>query len=854
MIPLRLFVKNFMCYREEVPPLNFESIHLACLSGLNGHGKSALLDAITWALWGEARASHQEDLVHQGREDMLVELDFLAQDQHYRVSRKYSKSGSRWAGLLELQVISGDDIVSITGDTTRETSSKINEILHMDYDTFVNTAFLLQGKADSFTTSTAAQRKEVLSEVLDLSYFHRLEDRSKEKSRDLGEHINDASVKIEHMGKDLGVKSAREDRHDTLGDTISKLEPEAIELRGTMQTLQAQLEFLKNLKVEVKSVLHRISESNEEISMLNDQIMITKNKIGVYQEYIVDESNIRKMFGLLEKFTDIQEELDQAAFKSANLEKEKANISQEIAVHRERLLTEITQINNHIDSNLKPAVEKLPEIQEALGRLEKDRARVSLLEDTVVKNEEESQHILTRVRYLEDSNKLLKNSMEDTRKKFDMLNKDDPLCPLCRKTLGTEGYLNLKKEYEAQGLSAKTQYTNQNIELVEKNARHIELINRTQLSREELTRLSQDVQSKSLSLERDQIESLKAKDEIGSSSKIVSGLEDSLNSNRYAELEHNRLSVVEREIAKLGYSTDEHLRIKHQVNSLSKYSDLYNKLLDAIASLPDEQKALNKSQEMLLRRQNNHKDDVNRKKVLEEKMDSLPGIESELSSVKIDLSAVEQKLQTYRVERQVITEQLQRLKELEIELRRMDNYRRKLIEEQSTYDDLTRAFGKNGVQALIIETAIPQLQEDSNELLGKLTENRMSMKLQLQEGRKVKGLPSEELQILISDEIGTRSYETFSGGETFRVNFALRIALSKLLARRSGAPLPILFIDEGFGSQDAVGQERLKEAIQSIQGDFKKIIVITHIQDVKDSFPDRIEVIKTEKGSTILTI
>ena len=296
---------------------------------------------------------------------------------------------------------------------------------------------------------------------------------------------------------------------------------------------------------------------------------------------------------------------------------------------------------------MKPAVEKLPEIQEALGRLEKDRARVSLLEDTVVKNEEELQHVLTRVRYLEDSNKLLKNSMEDTRKKFDMLNKDDPLCPLCRKALGTEGYLNLKKEYEAQGLSAKTQYTNQNIELVEKNARHIELINRTQLSREELTRLSQDVQSKSLSLERDQIESLKAKDEIGSSSNIVSGLEDSLNSNRYAELEHNRLSVVEREITKLGYSTDEHLRIKHQVNSLSKYSDLYNKLLDAVASLPDEQKALNKSQEMLLRRQNNQKDDVNRKKVLEEKMDSLPEIESELSSIKIDLSAVEQKLQTY---------------------------------------------------------------------------------------------------------------------------------------------------------------------------------------------------------------
>ena len=116
------------------------------------------------------------------------------------------------------------------------------------------------------------------------------------------------------------------------------------------------------------------------------------------------------------------------------------------------------------------------------------------------------------------------------------------------------------------------------------------------------------------------------------------------------------------------------------------------------------------------------------------------------------------------------------------------------------------------------------------------------------------GLPSEELEIMVGDEVGTRSYETFSGGEAFRIDFALRIALSKLLARRSGAPLPILFIDEGFGSQDAAGQERLKEAIQSIQDDFQKIIVITHVEQVKESFPARIEVTKTSSGSTFVVV
>jgi exonuclease SbcC len=64
--------------------------------------------------------------------------------------------------------------------------------------------------------------------------------------------------------------------------------------------------------------------------------------------------------------------------------------------------------------------------------------------------------------------------------------------------------------------------------------------------------------------------------------------------------------------------------------------------------------------------------------------------------------------------------------------------------------------------------------------------------------------------------------------------------------------LPTLFIDEGFGSQDATGQERLIQAIQSIQDDFQKIIVITHIEQVKESFPVRIEVTKTGSGSTFV--
>jgi exonuclease SbcC len=109
----------------------------------------------------------------------------------------------------------------------------------------------------------------------------------------------------------------------------------------------------------------------------------------------------------------------------------------------------------------------------------------------------------------------------------------------------------------------------------------------------------------------------------------------------------------------------------------------------------------------------------------------------------------------------------------------------------------------------------------------------------------VTGGIAETLDIIISDELGARNYELYSGGESFRINFVIRIALSKLLAGRAGAQLRTLFIDEGFGTQDSRGRERLVEAINAIQSEFDRILVITHIDELKDAFPIRIEVTKS---------
>jgi len=151
---------------------------------------------------------------------------------------------------------------------------------------------------------------------------------------------------------------------------------------------------------------------------------------------------------------------------------------------------------------------------------------------------------------------------------------------------------------------------------------------------------------------------------------------------------------------------------------------------------------------------------------------------------------------------------------------------------------------------MIIESALPELEEEANRLLSRMTDGRMHLRFETQRTTR-KGESVETLEIKISDELGARSYELYSGGEAFRVNFAIRIALSKLLARRAGARLETLIIDEGFGTQDTIGRERLIEAIHSIQEDFALILVITHIEELRDAFPVRIDIFKTPEGSQI---
>jgi exonuclease SbcC len=174
----------------------------------------------------------------------------------------------------------------------------------------------------------------------------------------------------------------------------------------------------------------------------------------------------------------------------------------------------------------------------------------------------------------------------------------------------------------------------------------------------------------------------------------------------------------------------------------------------------------------------------------------------------------------------------------------------RLADARGLYEELREAFGKKGVPAMMIEAAVPEIEAAANALLARMTDGRMHVRFNMQKETQA-GEVRETLDIQIADELGTRAYELYSGGEAFRVNFAIRVALSQLLARRAGTQLQTLIVDEGFGALDASGREHLVEAINAAQKDFSRILVVTHIDELKDAFPTRIEITKGPNGSDI---
>ena len=993
MIPLKLELTNFFSYRDTAG-LDFTGIHLACISGANGAGKSSILDAITWALFGQSRSRSDDDLVNRVAAldggGAKVNLIFELEGSVYRVLRR-KKAGKRTN--LELQIAADPEQShwkTLSETKLRETQEAIESLLRMNYDTFINASFLLQGKADEFTTNTAGRRKEILAELLGVSVWDEYKELAANRRKAADDRLLLLDGQLAEIESELGEEA---ERQETLQATQAELtivaerlaDKEALlqQLRRAETAVSQQKQLIQNLTANLtraQNGLANLAQTRQKRQSERDgyQAILAESEtiLATFAAWETAETDLRGWQTKADEFNRLQQARRPYELAVTQAKSRLEQQAQELATQSERVAaakterkttTETLQTGQTRLGELTTEIDTLSQQEEAwreaktqLQSLENDRKLLSqemgqlqvgarkieamVQEKTAVAQnaqeaDKELAELTTQVaaiaewnqQYaisLADKNGLegeqprLKAEMNRHKERIDGLDiETGGECPLCGQPLSDdhrqEVLAQLQTEGEEMGarfrankekiaglsaeiadLNAKIQQSDklernqqaQRQRLAKAEARLAEIdtavtewqssgqANRlaelgkslsddTEIAAQQaqIKELETAVQQKS-ALEKEQqtqqrqiaqaearlaeIERLIAEwEKVGQ--KTLAKTIKKLETGDYAVEESARLAELDAQIVAVGYDAAAHEAARQKRDKLAEAQTRQQELKQAEAAVKPLEDTLAHLAEQIAAQEQTVADLQNQHEAANAELDRIAADSGDLRGVEDEVFRLRE--EQIAANRRVGAAQ-QRLDVLgDLEARR-DNLLANRAERTLHIQRLKlleKACGRDGVQALLIEQALPEIEDHANGLLDQLTNGNMQVSFKTQRALKSRDGTAETLDIEIRDNAGERPYANFSGGEQFRVNFAIRLALSQILAKRAGARLQTLVIDEGFGSQDPNGRQRLVEAINAIQGDFQRILVITHIDELRDAFPTRIEIEKNATGSTI---
>lgn len=342
----------------------------------------------------------------------------------------------------------------------------------------------------------------------------------------------------------------------------------------------------------------------------------------------------------------------------------------------------------------------------------------------------------------------------------------------------------------------------------------------------------------------------------------IAALQQQLDQQQTDSPLQQEISRIEQAIAEIGYDLEQHNSLRISLRQAQVWQLRYQELQQAQQQYPQVQQRVAELSEALQARSRDVVQVAAQMENLVQQLEQTPDATAQIHSLERQMQARRLELDERLAQLGRLQQQQQHLETLQGQQQTQQQQLQTVRRQYRVYQELAQAFGRNGIQALMIENVLPQLEAATNQILARLSANqlhvqfvtqRASRRDQMRSARS-KAQPAkliDTLDILIADARGTRPYETYSGGEAFRVNFAIRLALARLLAQRSGTALQMLIVDEGFGSQDEEGCDRLIAAINAIASDFSCILTVTHMPHFKEAFQARIEVCKTENGSQL---
>jgi exonuclease SbcC len=809
--PIRLDVEGFTSFKEK-QSIDFTGLDLFAITGPTGAGKSSLIDALVFALYGQVPriGDDYKQLISHGAERLNVLLEFeVGRPRHrYRIARTARPAG---ASKQRLERLEGDEVRSLA-DKAREIRARIEEILGLDYDGFTRAVVLPQGQFDEFLKGEPKERRKILVSLLNLGIYDAVQRLANQKG---AEARKEAAFIAEQLERDFADAT-----------------PEALEVRTADLTRaeddSAALEKALSALADGLTLAQKLRAAREEIAAHARDAVQEEKTLQAADDVLARGDEMRA--GLEDELSALAEQTD------------------ELGHDPERLRSLLAA---------RPQVEQLGSVRTQLDRLarerserqtalEADRARLRSAQDAVPAAEKAH-------REAESDLKAARDAREEAHRRHaaSALRRElavgEP-CPVCEQTVSAVPKTDAPALEAAEARVARAETAARAAGAAAEKAR-------LGLQRAEVATAGRGRELAQLVEQAGQLTSSRGT------------LEDRLREAGFGERDVADVSRLLEGIAAETKALDAARRAKDDLESKRKAIEEKRSGLQAeLAATAARRDGARARLEEIASRSQAAAGVVERFQPALRDLGAREGwVGLEAGGAGRDEADV---LEVLRSTRQRESRELAaRVGALRGEVERIGKkiVRATELRERKVGLDADAALLKtlsdhlraNELVAWIQEEALRRLAEDGSRHLAMLSQGRYALRLGSGEATGAGARAEQDFFVVDRwNADGVRSVRTLSGGETFLASLALALGLAESLARlstggRAVEALESLFLDEGFGTLDGETLDTVVSALDALHGGQRLVGVVTHVRELAERLPSRLEVKRT--GSSTAT-
>lgn len=844
--PRSIEVKNYRSYTAAT--FDFEPVHMAMVNGPNGVGKSSLfMDALADCLYEQTRKEDIGGWVRDGTKSGSITFTFGLGGQDYRVIRTRTKSGR---GTLALQRwdAEGQAWADESDTTMKLTQARIERLLGMDCTTFCSIALIRQDAYGLFLEAGSDQRMAVLSALLGLDIYGRMEDLAKagatEQRRKLAAIRERSAILDETIQQKAGIES--EDAE--LADQVADVE-----------------KFVKDLEADLREA-EAAEALRKEIARQADE---KKRQAQEYRLQAADKASeyldLEKQHSEAEAAADGLED----AAKAAERVKAARELMQRFAPDVERD-KDLVKERSWTTSDLLNADQKVKRLESEKGwnelvlskKGEISKAKVELAEIAAMKEKvrqrlsdmEKATAAYQRAKaacdaYLQEAKSDIRVREAEIKRARDEASRlDDSGCPVPE---------TATCKFLASAVDCKQMLPGMIDSLEDAKKKHRERYDELKAAVDQAKAAIDEIgdpldELSDLERREQELRSIASKEaEVAAAEASVEKIEASIKeAKEAADKAVAHIEEIDAEREKLTQSVTAYQEAEGDVASFSGLADTLAEcqvgaskaeaLAPQIRKLKAEVEELRGKSEQALRE-------------ADEIAARVPGGGNVVDRIRANIEAQRRSLTDLATRRGQLKAKLEDIAEAETKSSELRREAEAVGVVLSDYTTLAQAFGLDGIQYMIVRGVVPEIMHRSNEILAAMTGGRMAVDIRTEREQKSTKQVVNSLEVWINTITGgNRPYLSHSGGEKVKIALAVTLGLADVKARRAGVQLGMLFIDEP-PFLDADGTEAYADALAAMasRNPNMRILAISHDPTMKARFVQNIVVTGGEDGSTV---